>query len=167
MTNDRIPKNTTEKCFKNMNEEERQKIDERNKRIDRILERIRERHRIITERFNKTMAEFQETLEEAMKRSGYTKEDLENYEFEHGNDYQLWSQERIRTHMNQISMEKRRADIIAALMGQYACIRSTVALTNPDFDKILKIMKMEHTDENIYYIGDIAKSLLKIIRNEE
>lgn len=110
---------------------------------------------------------FQETLEEAMKRSGYTKEDLENYEFEHGNDYQLWSRERIRTHMNQISMEKRRADIIAALMGQYACIRSTVALTNPNFDKILKIMKMEHTDENIYYIGDIAKSLLKIIRNEE
>ena len=33
--------------------------------------------------------------------------------------------------------------------------------------RILKIIKMEHTDENIYYIGDIAKSLLKIIRNEE
>lgn len=33
--------------------------------------------------------------------------------------------------------------------------------------RILKIMKMEHTDENIYYIGNIANSLLKIIRNEE
>ena len=32
---------------------------------------------------------------------------------------------------------------------------------------ILKLMKMEHTDENIYDIGNIANSLLKIIRNEE
>ena len=50
-------------------------------------------------------------------------ESIENHKY----DYQAWEKERIRTHMNQISMEKRRADIIAALMGQYACIRSTAA----------------------------------------
>lgn len=139
-----------------MNEEEKQKL---NKRLEKTLED----NRIAREEFRKSLMKLDETIELLRKKSGYTKESIENHKY----DYQAWEKERIRTHMNQISMEKRRADIIAALMGQYACIRSTVALTNPDFDKILKIMKMEHTDENIYYIGDIAKSLLKIIRNEE
>ena len=150
-----------------MNEEEKQKL---NKRLEKTLED----NRIAREEFCKSLMKLDETIELLRKKSGYTKESIENHKY----DYQAWEKERIRTHMNQISerirthmnqisMEKRRADIIAALMGQYACIRSTVALTNPDFGKILKIMKMEHTDENIYYIGDIANSLLKIIRNEE
>lgn len=116
-----------------MNEEEKQKL---NKRLEKTLED----NRIAREEFRKSLMKLDETIELLRKKSGYTKESIENHKY----DYQAWEKERIRTHMNQISMEKRRADII-----------------------ILKIMKMEHTDENIYYIGNIANSLLKIIRNEE
>ena len=121
------------KHIRMMNEEEKQKL---NKRLEKTLED----NRIAREEFRKSLMKLDETIELLRQKSGYTKESIEKHKY----DYQAWEKERIRTHMNQISMEKRRADII-----------------------ILKIMKMEHTDENIYYIGDIANSLLKIIRNEE
>lgn len=59
--------------------------------------------------------------------------------------------------------QKVRANIIAAIMAQYKVINDLVVLTNPDFDKILAACGLAHTDENIFFIGDILEGLRKII----
>lgn len=58
--------------------------------------------------------------------------------------------------------KKVRMNIIASIATQYKIIDDLIALTNPDFDKILKDCGLARTDENIFFIGDILDGLRKI-----